>query len=357
MTASAAPADDSGERGLRRGAPLPRLPSLKKDNCIVNGRYRSGFVAQENIRLYIQKFGEQNVGALTVTVSDCIQASEFQKKWHSFLNSLRKLFPTGMWTRERQPRSGNWHAHAVVNVGWDIKTKFPRSQVQLGLYANVDPRLRGIWKELRERSESHGLGRIELLPLKYSGAVCARYFTKYITKSFGSAKAIGEEKSRLFSVWGGVRFVRPNFTFMTSRIIQKKKRWLAQVLELPDETRLANALGPSWWFHVGDSLSQTIMPMDFYKVGPPNNRELDAVGLKAWRSDWTDDAAKVSENWMRRTHFDLFYAIGVHCLQLGSATRFAAEMVEKTTPRQLILLPSAIAESSERSTSCNAVPA
>jgi hypothetical protein len=207
MIACAAPADDSGERGLRRGAPLPRLPSLKKDKCIINGRYRSVFVAQENIRLYIWKFGEENVGALTVTVADCIEASEFQSRWHSFLNSLRKIFPTGMWTRERQPRSGNWHAHAVVNVGFDIKTGFPRDQVAQGFYANVDPRIRELWKELRQISESHGFGRIELLPLKYSSAVCARYLTKYLTKSFGSSKLLGEEKCRLFSVWGHVRFV------------------------------------------------------------------------------------------------------------------------------------------------------
>ena len=125
MIACAAPEDDSGERGSRRGAPLPRLPCLKKDNCIVNGRYRAVFVAQENIRLYIWKFGEQNVGALTVTAADCLEAAEFQDRWHSFLNSLRKIFsPTGMWARERQPRSGNWHAHAVVNVGWDTKPTF-----------------------------------------------------------------------------------------------------------------------------------------------------------------------------------------------------------------------------------------
>lgn len=202
MIACAAPADDSGESGLRRGAPRPRLPSHKKDNCIINGRCRSVFVAQENIRLYIWKVGEENIGVLTVTIGDCISASDFQRKWHSFLNALRKVFPTGMWTRERQPRSGNLHAHAVVNVGWDIKTSFPFDQVRKGFYANVDPRLRALWKQLREIAESHGFGRIELLPLKHGGAACARYLTKYLTKSFGSAKMSGEEKCRLFSPWG-----------------------------------------------------------------------------------------------------------------------------------------------------------
>src|SRR5215468_6094927 len=170
------------ERGLRRAAPLPRLPCLKKDNCIVNGKYRSVFVAEENLRLYIWKHGEQNIGALTVTAASTLRSSDFQKKWHSFLNALRKIFPTGMWVRERQPRSGNWHAHAVVNVGWNIKRNFPFDQVRKGFYANVDEELRLLWKQLRDLSESHGFGRIELLPLKYGGCACARYLTKYLTK-------------------------------------------------------------------------------------------------------------------------------------------------------------------------------
>ena len=91
----------------------PGLPSLKKDNCIRRYRFKPVFVAQENIRLYIEKFGERNVGVLTVTTpSACLLAAEFQRMWHSFQsNVLKELFPTGMWNRERQPRSGNWHAH------------------------------------------------------------------------------------------------------------------------------------------------------------------------------------------------------------------------------------------------------
>src|SRR5213080_3355637 len=115
--------------GCGAQAPLPRLPCLKKDNCIVNGRYRSAFVAEENIRSYIWKFGQENIGVLTITAADCLEMIEFQGKWHSYLNAVKKIFPTGIWTRERQPRSGNWHAHAVVNVGWDIQTNFPREQV------------------------------------------------------------------------------------------------------------------------------------------------------------------------------------------------------------------------------------
>src|SRR5438046_9415038 len=107
MSAAECSMESRESAGCGASAPLPRLPSLKKDNCIRNGRYRSVFVAQENIRLYIWKAGEKNVGSLTVTAADCLESREFQDKWHSYLNSLKTELLTGMWTRELQPRSGN----------------------------------------------------------------------------------------------------------------------------------------------------------------------------------------------------------------------------------------------------------
>jgi hypothetical protein len=317
---------DQGERGLRRASAAPAPPCLKKVNCIVNGRYRSVFVAEENIRLYIWRHGEQNIGSLTVTAADCLEAADFQSKWHSCLNALRKVFPTGMWTRERQPRSGNWHAHAAVNVGWDIKTDFPRDQVERGFYANVDPRLREAWQYLREKAASHGFGRVELLPLKYNGAACARYFTKYLAKSLGSEKCAGEEKCRLFGVWGGVRFAYARFTFLRSRITQKRKQWLAEVLELPGESKLGEALGARWWFHFGKALSEVVMPEDFYKVGPAKKRQFDELGLAALERDRASWPGEPSSDLMQRSQFNLLYDIGVHLFGRNSKQAFEHAM-------------------------------
>ena len=182
MIACAVSDEGSGRPVPPAAAGGPAFPSLKKDNCIRNGRHRSVFTAQENIRLYIWKHGPEKIGFLTVTTpSECLELSAFQEKWHSYLtNVIRKTFPTGMWARERQPRSGNWHAHAVVNVGRDIWTGFPFDQVAKKFYANVDSELRKLWKHLRETAAAHGFGRTELLPLKHSGEACARYITDYL---------------------------------------------------------------------------------------------------------------------------------------------------------------------------------
>jgi hypothetical protein len=311
----------------------PAFPSLKKDNCIRNGRHRSVFTAQENIRLYIWKHGPEKIGFLTVTTpSECLEPSAFQEKWHSYLtNVIRKTFPTGMWARERQPRSGNWHAHAVVNVGRDIWTGFPFDQVAKKFYANVDSELRKLWKHLRETAAAHGFGRTELLPLKHSGEACARYITDYLAGAFGSEKPIGQERRRLFSVWGGVRFVYPRFSFFSSRIIQKRKQWLAEMLELPDETCIAKSLGPRWWFHFGKALCEVIMPEDFYKVGPPDDRHFDELGLRALESDWAAWSGEPSDDLMMRSQFNLFYEIGVRLFgrNSGQARDYAMYFMER----------------------------
>ncbi len=343
MGAVGAPADVQGARGLRRPAPHPRLPSLKKDNCIRNGRYRSVFVVEENVRLYVWKHGLENIGFLTVTTaSECFEPAAFQGKWHSYLtNVVCKIFPSGIWVRERQPRSGNWHAHSVVNVGRDIRTGFPFDQVAKKFYANVDLELRKLWKHLRDTATAYGFGRTELLPLKHSGDACARYLTGYLAATFSSEKPVGQEKCRLFSIWGGVRFVYSRFTFVSSRIIQKRKQWLAEMLELPDETCIAKMLGPRWWFHFGKALCEVIMPEDFYKVGPPDDRHFDELGLRALERDWAAWPGEPSADLMMRSQLNLFHDIGVQLFggNSGQALQFAMHFVANSEPYAPRLAP------------------
>lgn len=335
MTACAAPDDDDWDRPVPAApAAGPALPCLKKDNCIRPGRHRSVFRAEESIRLYIQKCEENNCALLTVTTpSECLEAKQFQKLWHSFhSNVVRKMFPTGMWTRERQPRSGNWHAHCVVDVGWDVRTSFPFDEVAKRLYRNVDPALRSLWKRLRETAASHGFGRIELIPLKHSGRACASYLTKYLAKAFDSEKAVGEEKCRLFGTWGGQRFVYPGFVFLSSRITQKRKEWLAETLHLDDPCQLKIMLGRHWWFHFGTALSEVILPADFYKVGDVREKRWDSLGWNACARDWAKWPGEPNEDVAQQSRFSLLRSIGVflHGKNGRQATDFAMNLMAET---------------------------
>ncbi len=324
--------DDDWERPVPAArAAGPVLPSLKKDNCIRPGRHRSVFRAEESIRLYIQKYGENNCALLTVTTpSECLEATAFQAKWHSFhSNVLRKKFRTGMWTRERQERTGNWHAHAVVNLGWDVRTAFPFAEVAARIYKNVDPRLRELWKELRESAASYGFGRTELIPLKHSGRACASYLTKYLAKAFNSEKSVGEEKCRLFSPWGGERFVYGGFVFLASRITQKRKQWLAETLGLECPEQLKVMLGPHWWFHYGAALAEVVLPDEFYKVGPAGAERWDDLGLNACARDWAAWPGEPNEDVAQRSRFNLLADIGTHLYGKGQGTHFAANLMSQ----------------------------
>src|SRR5467141_1622586 len=99
MSTEQASVDEAKSAGCGASAALPRLPCLKSDNCIRTSRRKQLFVAQENIRLYIEKFGVNNVGVLTITTpSECLTVRGFQPKWHSFrTNVISRMFPTGMW--------------------------------------------------------------------------------------------------------------------------------------------------------------------------------------------------------------------------------------------------------------------
>ena len=287
MIACAAPADDSGERGLRRVAPLPRLPCLKADNCIRTHGRKQLFIAQENIRLFIEKFGVNNVGILTITTpSKCLSAKAFQAKWHPFRsNVISRLFGEGMWVRERQPRTGNWHAHAVVNLGWDIRSCFPFAQVSKGFYANVDRKLRSLWKQLREKAERYEFGRTELLPIKSNGEGFSIYVTKYLGKALVSDKSEGEERCRLFGIWGGVRFAHSPFDWVSNRILRKRKAWLAADSDCANEHEFRMMFGSRWWQYIGQALMNVILPEEYYQVPVNGSLVFDELGWWHYQRD------------------------------------------------------------------------
>jgi hypothetical protein len=309
----------------------PGLPSLQKDNCTRKGRGKAVFVAEENIRLYIEKFGVERVGLLTVTTPiACLLASDFQSKWHSFQShALKESFPTGIWVRERQPRSGNWHAHAVVNAGWDIKTGFPFDQVEDGFYANVPLPMRKLWKELRKMADAYGFGRTEFLPIRYSGSACARYLTKYLGKAFSTEKAEGEEKCRLFGVWGGVRFVHSQFSFVSSRIIRRKLAWLAGELRIADYEGFKALYGRHWWHFIGAALREVILPEDDYKIFVNGELVWDDIGFRTYSRDILRFSGSPDDR-MMQSHFYVFLAVGKLLFgrhEHAQAMHFASGMV------------------------------
>jgi hypothetical protein len=162
---------------------------------------------------------------------------------------------------------------------------FPFAEVSKRIYRGVAPELRAIWKKLREKAERYSFGRTELLPIKQNGVGCAVYLTKYLGKALVSDKSEGEEKCRLFGIWGRVRFVHSQFDWVSNRIIRKRKAWLAADSGLKSEDEFKMMFGPHWWRFLGKDLLNVIMPVEYYQVQQDGRLVFDELGWWHYQSD------------------------------------------------------------------------
>jgi hypothetical protein len=192
-----------------------------------------------------------------------------------------------MWTRERQPRSGCWHCHAVVDMQRDIRTGFPFAEVRRKDYRNVDRQLRTLWRLLRVKAKAYRFGWNTLEPIKRSGPAAAKYLAKYLSKAQVSEFRVGKERARLFGIWGRKRFVYHRFSWASSRIFRQRLRWYARESELGDVTEIRNLLGENWWLRIGPALRRVILPENYYQVWDATEKKYrwDARGLRAYQLD------------------------------------------------------------------------
>ncbi|MBA3352011.1 MAG: hypothetical protein H0U23_06220 [Blastocatellia bacterium] len=266
------------------------------------------------MRLFIEYTGENNVGVFLLTLPDGLSIKEFQTKWHSFHTGvLRKVFPVGMWTRERQPRSGCWHCHAVVDMGRDIKTEFPFDEVRRKDYRNVDRRLRVLWRLLRMKAKAYGFGWNTLEPIKKDGKVAAKYLAKYLSKAQSSDFRVGEERARLFGVWGQKRFVSHRFSWVSSRIWRQRLSWYSRDSGLADVTETSRLLGRDGWRTLAPALSRVVLPKEFYQVWNPATQSFtwDERGWRAYCSDLNRyPRLRSDDRRVRFSRFEFYFAEG-----------------------------------------------
>jgi len=315
-------------------APAAPFPRLKEDNCNRKHSRKSRYATEMNILGYIKEHGENNVAELVVTAADCLSSKEFQKKWHSFLTGfLKKRFRSGMWTRERQSRSGNWHAHCVVNLGRDIKTGFPIAEVEAGDYRNVQPWIRDVWKELREGAARYGFGRISLLPIKKTGPAAAKYFVKYLAKAHGSVKSLGEERCRLCGTWGTKRWCSQKFSWVSSRVFRRRLSWYAREVGLEDVTEIGRLLGRDWWFRLRGPLLRVVLPLEYYQLWDFGSQSYrwDDIGFRAYCEDLNRYPGVPSDYRRERLSQFLFHSeVGKSWgMKRSRAFAYARRMVER----------------------------
>jgi hypothetical protein len=129
--------------------------------------------------------------------------------------------------------------------------------------------------------------------------------------------------------------VHSRFSFLSSRIVQKRKIWLAEALELRSPSELPQMLGVHWWFHFGAALLEVIMPRRFYQVGPAESLRWDEIGLTAYARDCAAWPGPPSDDLMLRSQFNLFRDIGIYLYRDSSeALRFAMGKIAQPEPQR-----------------------
>jgi hypothetical protein len=252
-------------------------------------------------------------------------------------NFVRRLWKSGVWVRERQMRTGNWHGHALVDVGFEIRRDFPFEEVSQRNYRNVDQRVRDLWKQLREKAPRYGFGRTELLPIKSYSEWAIKYLTSYLGKALFSEKTVGEEKARLFGMWGCVRSAYSRFDWVSGRIVRKKKAWLSWAHGFVGEDDFSLRYGNRWWFRLGEPLMRVVLPEHWYQIRRNCELEWDDLGRQAYQNDlerYSDLDLIESRRRQSRLDFFLAEAEWMGCESTLQAMSYAMETVADIEERE-----------------------
>jgi hypothetical protein len=169
----------------------------------------------------------------------------------------------------------------------DIKTGFPFEEVARKDYRNVDRKLRATWRLLQIKAKKYGFGWNTLEPIKTNGKCAAKYLAKYLSKAQLSEFRKGEERARLFGVWGRRRFVFHRFSWASNRIFRQRFRWCAKEMGLEDVTEPRKLLGENWWLRIGNALLSVVLPEHYYKIWDWDTQTYlwDERGWRVYRND------------------------------------------------------------------------
>lgn len=236
------------------------LPCLSSNNSTETASKRlstqhrkSASVLAWNVSAFVEKFGIDRVGFLTLTFRDHVtDAREAQRRFNSLATHVirpRYHAWVGVWERQK---SGRIHYHLLVALSVDIRTGFDFAGIAAGDYSSANSAIRLEWSFWRSTAPAYGFGRTELLPVRSTGEGVARYVGKYIGKHM-EARRDDDKGFRLVRYSQGWRIATTRFQWATegAQLWRLKLRAFAWIMAAqrgcsPTMAGLASALGPRW---------------------------------------------------------------------------------------------------------------
>lgn len=151
---------------------------------------KPAFALTENIQAFIEHYGIERCGFLTLTFADGIECVfEASRRFNSLRTGfLGKIMNAYIGVYERH-KSGAVHFHFVLACKQNIASEYRKGRlvqfdavsVRKGNYRSAPKALRDLWAQLRETLPKYGFARHQLLPVA-SGRGIAKYLAKYLAK-------------------------------------------------------------------------------------------------------------------------------------------------------------------------------
>ena len=277
------------------------LPRRRNDNCIEGKKETpveslSPYRKKSRHRLImavewmVDKYGINHVALLTLTfgvpgsgrgsqatreLREQAKDLEFvQERWHSLnSNVIAKRYPDWICVLETH-KDGVWHLHVVVatkfdnRTGTDVETltnyKLP-AWMRRGKHLRNEA-LAAEWRTLRQTCCKYRFGRVELMPIRKTGAALARYLAGYLSKAF--RLVTNGRKHRLVRLSRGVsRYFCMIFSIWSlgNLIYRTRLKMAASMLNFQGYADFADYFGPRWNYYLGDIIAAIPVPMKFKK--------------------------------------------------------------------------------------------
>ncbi|UEC24341.1 rolling circle replication-associated protein [Pasteurella canis] len=217
---------------------------------------KSAFALGLNVQNFVDVFGLNNLGFLTLTFADNVTYfKEGSKRFHSLrthvLNVRYKAYVKVM----ERTKKGRIHYHLLVALDSDIRTGFDFEAIQNSDYRSANKALRDEWAFWRKNAKNYGFGRTELLPIRSTSEGIANYVGKYIGKHV-EARLDEDKGVRLVEYSRGAKNAKvanTRFMFLSdgSRQWRQKCEKFAFLMMktrgcIPTMDGLAKELGSNW---------------------------------------------------------------------------------------------------------------
>ena len=264
-----------------RGEPSPLLYhsdhnsaklSEKKAYKPTNKQAKTFKVLDMNAKHWMQLYGKENIGILTLTFKEnltCMKTA--QKRWNNFAREFNrdKMFQLLVKVAEPKKR-GAVHYHCLVktnykirgSINWEVYEKMGKANTtaekrKLGkeLGKSATPHLRDLWAWLRVKCKKTGFGRSELMPLKKPDHI-KNYIGKYLEKDMreNALKKDGKNQNMRLITYGKnvPKVANQQFSWVNGKasIFRRRLASYCDARGIKSKDELVELFGPSWSFHL-----------------------------------------------------------------------------------------------------------